>query len=209
MSIDYEADQPHSRLHSLSLWLALLLTFSFLTLSYAADIARNQVSLSIDYVTVGAYFRVLGELSLVYEAQQSLANLAVGVGLLSYMVMVVSIATLNSRRVGFHMVLTFASFGSAVIAHFLSILYNNQIAAAIALALNTRINREGDWQLYLGVLRKYQEAYGFWGASYNSWLDLYPWLILVTLGFAALTIRTKRYPDVHTTASTSSAKAEA
>jgi hypothetical protein len=180
--------ERRSQLHSLALWFALLVTFFLSALSYASDIAMSHVILpTFDYASLGSYFRVADMLGATYASLEPLLNFITGIGLLSFMVLVVSVATLNSRRGSVHNLMTIAAFVIAAFGLVMSYYYGNQLVSAIAIARNQITT--SDWQVYLGVVQKSEQAYGFWGAPYDSVIAVSGWIILFALGVAVFTIR--------------------
>jgi hypothetical protein len=169
-------------------------------LNYAYNSALKQMqlnllgrllSLHVSYDSA-AFYRVADALATAGNSLEPLSNIISGVALLSFMALVVSVATLNSRREWFHNLMTLAAFLMESFGLFLSSYYYNiQLDAAIANAKRNVITAI-DWAAYLKFApeyeRVYQQVYGFWGAPYSFILAISGWVIAFALGIAVFTV---------------------
>jgi len=175
------------------------MNFLLSALDYAYGVALKQMQinlfgrlLSYNAPTndLASYYRVVDVLATTRESLDPLHNIITGITLLSFMALVVSVATLNSRRSWFHNLMISCALFAEAFGLVISYYYNNQLDVAIANARKNLVTAV-DWKAYLRVAptyeRVYAEVYGFWGVPYSLLLAISVWVILIALGVAVFT----------------------
>jgi hypothetical protein len=155
------------------------------------DLFERVLTLNVASSDLAGYYRVADVLATAGDSLEPWLNIVTGLALLSIMVLVVSVATLNSRREWLHNMMTLVAFLTGAFGLFVSYYYTNQLDIAVANAHRTLITAS-DWAAYLRVTPRYHQAYGqvygLWGTPYNLFLTISAWALPAALGIAMFTV---------------------